>query len=249
MHVDLFQNSHDPRLKAVIIRSLWWSFIDLHVCWNSTSNAFHGLPVRTMRVTYRKVATSILLVISLISLKVVFYFNQRVGYGDANLNSVNNNGGRDRSSGPVDVAIDNLPLDLRRNQRSAKSYSESLKRNEIMVNNVTEDQKDAANTPQPSTATELRHVFISVKTSKRFHQTRVKLITETWGVLAREQVSTGLDKLKRLRNSLVVKLLMLYSLFVYDTINKEINGNEASDTNQSGLYNLIIHKDYKNIFK
>lgn len=49
-------------------------------------------------------------------------------------------------------------------------------------------QRAVTATPQPPT-TELDDIFISVKTTKNYHDTRLALIIKTWFQLARDQVS------------------------------------------------------------
>lgn len=55
-------------------------------------------------------------------------------------------------------------------------------------------QRSVTATPKPP-ITELDDIFISVKTTKNYHDTRLALIIKTWFQLARDQVS--LDKLFR----------------------------------------------------
>ncbi|EDW04908.1 GH22426 [Drosophila grimshawi] len=51
-------------------------------------------------------------------------------------------------------------------------------------------QRAVTATPQPPT-TELDDIFISVKTTKNYHDTRLALIIKTWFQLARDQVADG----------------------------------------------------------
>lgn len=51
-------------------------------------------------------------------------------------------------------------------------------------------QRAVTATPQPP-ITELDDIFISVKTTKNYHDTRLALIIKTWFQLARDQVSAN----------------------------------------------------------
>lgn len=54
-----------------------------------------------------------------------------------------------------------------------------------------ESSKDYTNThgTEWTSNIDLDDIFISVKTTKKYHNTRLKLIVETWFQLARDQVS------------------------------------------------------------
>ena len=54
-------------------------------------------------------------------------------------------------------------------------------------------QRSVTGTPKPPT-TELDDIFISVKTTKSYHDSRLALIVKTWFQLAKDQVSGNLKK-------------------------------------------------------
>jgi fringe protein len=60
---------------------------------------------------------------------------------------------------------------------------------EIEIKEDSSSNSDYINTPQSNI--ELDDIFISVKTTKKYHDTRLRLIVETWFQLARDQVSNA----------------------------------------------------------
>jgi hypothetical protein len=53
----------------------------------------------------------------------------------------------------------------------------------------TEESRDYTYTHVDGINIDLDDIFISVKTTKKYHHTRLRLIIETWFQLARDQVS------------------------------------------------------------
>lgn len=92
------------------------------------------------------------------------------------------------------------PVELSRDvvfgpERAPRSVVEENSMTEREDNNVEEDaarnevdfsQQQATATPKPHTT--LDDIFISVKTTKNFHQSRLDVILKTWFTLARDQV-------------------------------------------------------------
>ncbi|XP_046352005.1 fringe glycosyltransferase-like [Haliotis rufescens] len=95
-----------------------------------------------------------------------------------------NNGGNQR---PVEDGFKNI--DFHRKQRSAKSIPEEVQkavnaggvtRNGVLDNRLLFKHRQHRRT-------ELSDIFISVKTSKKYHESRVGVILKTWFTLVREQ--------------------------------------------------------------
>lgn len=80
--------------------------------------------------------------------------------------------------------------------RSLRSIAEEPAKEQNEDNEIVFESHPASVTTQPATTTTakslvtLDDVFISVKTTKNFHATRLDVIIKTWFTLAREQVTS-----------------------------------------------------------
>jgi fringe protein len=62
------------------------------------------------------------------------------------------------------------------------------------------NQNSVTGTPKPPT-TELDDIFVSVKTTKNYHDVRLAIIVKTWFQLAKDQVSVSFPSLAYIKNS------------------------------------------------
>lgn len=90
---------------------------------------------------------------------------------------------------------DNLIIDTTRttdylnfNVKNDNKFLKTLYPTKPDRNSLDYYQNSVTGTPKPQT-TELDDVFISVKTTKNYHDTRLSMIIKTWFQLAKDQVS------------------------------------------------------------
>lgn len=147
-----------------------------------------------MRITFKKVIKTSILLIAVCVFSVQFCWNKTTPA--ESLQTLQDGHGAD---GPL---VESLRGDLegsedevRRNQRSAKSFSpdadliipfDNPQKLDDRINLIEFPRKSKKKSDNE--ATELDDIFISVKTTSSFHESRMQLLLDTWISKCRKQV-------------------------------------------------------------
>ncbi len=92
---------------------------------------------------------------------------------------------------PVDMGAAQGPISIRKLREKRSLYNNDVEQSRLYKKESASEKLRKAREYLASNSrpTELHDIFISVKTTKKFHQDRLKLLLETWVLLARDVVS------------------------------------------------------------
>ncbi|XP_061182381.1 uncharacterized protein LOC133190710 [Saccostrea echinata] len=147
-----------------------------------------------MRITFKKVVKTLISLSGFLLLVVLFYWDK-----SSSLESLQSL--QDGHGGEQEPLVESFGSDIVRpeskvfrSQRSAKSFSP-----EIDLHVHKEKKKKTKLSPKSLEnsdikATDINDVFISVKTTSSFHETRMKLLLETWISTCRKQTYIFTDR-------------------------------------------------------
>lgn len=142
-----------------------------------------------MRITFKKVIKTSILLIAVCVFSVLFCWDKTTPA--ESLQTLQDGHGAD---GPL---VESLRGDLegsedeiRRNQRSAKSFSpDAIGNPQIQDDRINfKDFPKKSKKKSDNEATELDDIFISIKTTSSFHESRMQLLLDTWISKCRKQV-------------------------------------------------------------
>lgn len=88
---------------------------------------------------------------------------------------------REQHGGPVDPLLDTELSRKQRNAMSVETIKDDQEKEKIQSIRTTVKPRDKR--------TELEDIFIAIKTTKKYHANRLKLLLDTWIALAKEEVT------------------------------------------------------------